>query len=92
MDKAIIRDRYADIPGYTIDSLWEYVETRRPTGGFLRAALSNDFVEAVLRADDSNRMAILSIARLIANEVPFDARGSSERVTAWLKRKEPQDG
>lgn len=84
--------RYIDVPEYTIESLIAYILERRPTGGFLRAALSNDFMGAVFKADDNNRQALLGIARLIHNEVPHRAYGSQEKVTSWIRRKEKADG
>jgi len=75
----------ADIPKPTFDALVEYAVAHRPVGAFLYAALSNDFMTAVFRADDENIHELRAIAVYIYNELPPEAHGSKAKVDAWLE-------
>ena len=72
------------IPAELLESLARYVDHGIPTGQFLRACLENDFLNAVCRADESNRPHLRAIAQFIHNELPSDCHGSPEAVRAWL--------
>jgi hypothetical protein len=72
------------IPGYMIDGLEDYINRHVPPGGFLRAVLENDLVEAVKRADNANMAALPAYARYLYNFAPRDAWGSPAKVKAWL--------
>jgi len=74
----------ADIPKDIFDALVEYMVKRHPVGDFLYAALSNDFMGAICRADDQNIHALHAIAIYIYNEIPSAAWGSKAKVDAWL--------
>jgi hypothetical protein len=72
------------IPQHTKESLDRYVEHRIPTGGFLRAVLTNDLFGAVSRADQYNVVAIPDIVKYIYNQLPAGCWGSEEIVDRWL--------
>jgi len=69
-------------------ALKRYVEDRIPTGGFLRAVLENDLLNAITRADDENVKRIREIVQYIYWELPSNCWGTPQRVFAWLERKE----
>jgi hypothetical protein len=75
---------YDKIKPEIIESLRRYADHHVPTGGFLRAVLSNDLLEAVIKADDDNRTALVDIVGYCYEEIPHDCWGSPERVRAWL--------
>lgn len=71
----------------TLNTLERYVEHRIPTGGFLRAFLANDLMEACGRADEENARDFIEIARYVYNEMPASCHGSYEVVDAWLRQE-----
>ena len=73
------------IPIEAKESLDRYVKNRISTGGFLRACLANDFMEAVGRADVVNIHYLRDIASYIYNDMPISSHGSYEIVDNWLK-------
>ena len=82
-----LRQYMADIPVHDHQGLLDYLFLHIPTGGFLRAVLSNDLKEACLHADDENRYALWNIVAFLCNHAPSDAWGSAEKYTAWMERK-----
>ena len=77
---------YLTIKQSTIDALTRYAEKGVPTGGFLRAVLTNNFSEAVGRADDYNRQTLYAIHLFVYNEMPADCWGSVAKVKAWIDK------
>jgi len=75
---------YEDVREDIIASLRRYADLGIETGGFLRACLENDFMEAVGRADDDNIRVLCKICSYIYNEIPSPCHGSPEKVQAWL--------
>jgi len=67
-------------------ALIRYIDERREPGGFLKAVLSNDLINAVGRADTKNRADLAEIVQYCYNELPSRAWGSPEKVKAWLER------
>lgn len=69
-----------------------YVDTGCPTGGFLRAVLSNDLFDAVGRAYESNQHCLVDICAYLYNCTPILCHGSPQRVEEWLKlhREKPE--
>ena len=67
------------------DALDRYAQDRCPTGGFLRAVLENDLMEAIGSADEGNLMCLHEICSYVYNHIPFNCHGSPEKVQAWLK-------
>lgn len=72
------------IAPHLAESLDRYAKHRVETGGFLRACLENDFIQAASRADLENRHRLFEIASHIYNNLPAHCHGSRERVNAWL--------
>jgi hypothetical protein len=70
-----------------IDSIRRYVDHGIPTGGFLRAVLANDLMQAVGRADESSLANLAEIARYIYNDIPANAHGSYEKVDEYSAAK-----
>jgi len=60
-----------------------YRDTRRILGGCLRAALANDMLGFIGRADVDIMQEAKDIARFIECSIPPEARGSYEKVRAW---------
>jgi hypothetical protein len=73
-----------DVPQTLHDGLTEYFAARRPTGGFLRAVLENDLLQACLRADDVNRYELATIVLWLHHYASATGWGSPEKVAAWL--------
>lgn len=73
-----------DVAPHLAESLDRYATERVETGGFLRACLENNFLEACGRADHVNRTRLHLVAEYIYNELPANCHGSRERVNAWL--------
>jgi hypothetical protein len=65
-------------------SLELYKEKGIPTGGFLRACLTNNFMEAMTRADESSKRILYEIALYIYNVLPAGCWGSEEKVNKWI--------
>ena len=71
--------------GHLVNGLALYADHGKPTGGFLRAVLSNDFGVAVCKADENSTRALREIAQFVRNEMPSKCHGSPEKVKAWIK-------
>lgn len=66
------------------EALDRYIDHHIPTGGFLRACLENDFVEACAMADPMSVHSMQGIALYLKWEMPPLSWGSSEHVDAWI--------
>lgn len=71
------------VPQHLHSGLVAYVMDGRPTGGFLRAALENNFVDAMCRAIDLDEVSLLAVAKWIFNEAPQRCWGSPGIVKSW---------
>lgn len=71
----------------TVKSLINYIENGTPTGGFLKAVLSNDLFGAYHRADGNNQNHVREIVRAIYNYAPADCHGSKEAYEKWINNK-----
>jgi len=74
------------VPEHIISGLVNYVIHGKPTGGFLRAVLTNDLRGAFQRADDINLQAMPEIVGAIYWETPNGCNGSPEKVDAWMAK------
>lgn len=80
--------KYGLLPDYMRAAARRYLEDGDLPGDFLLAVLRNELVQAVLRADGTNRAVLPVWVRWLYNEIPYNAWGSAERVAAWsLARK-----
>lgn len=84
--KVWVRDTASqyELPEEVVWALRDYVVHRQPTGDFLRAVLSNDFVDAATRADSTTRHFLKEIAVFVFNAMPLETWGGPDTVTAWL--------
>lgn len=76
------------LPMYMEDGIIAYIIHGVPTGDFLGAVLSNDFVDAVGRADLTNTRYLKEWAQFVYGVVPASpirAWGSREIVENWKK-------
>lgn len=76
-----------EMPSDVKESLDAYAKVKRPTGGFLRAFLSNNLMDAIGRADDNNILCFHAIASYIYNNIPYTCHGSPKIVKEWLGEK-----
>lgn len=86
------QDRYARIPGWTLETIDAWVENARPTGHFVTAVLENNLAEAFARADQWNRAAMHDIVKYVWNECPSGCWGSPAIVQNWAKLKREERG
>lgn len=74
----------AGVPERLRGGLAAYVLEGRPTGGFLRACLENNFVDAVCRADGEMTIDdVRATAKWIYNDAPGRCWGSPGVVKTW---------
>ena len=73
------------IPQSTKYQIDEYVKHYIPTGGFVRAVLENNLMEAFYRADDMNASHMKDIVVYVYNKIPSTCWGSPEIVKLWLE-------
>ena len=72
------------IPDYMRDHIELYIETGIVSeGSFLYYILINDFINAIIRADQQNIINIPAYTNLLYNYMPIDAWGSHEKVKNW---------
>jgi len=81
---------YESVPSHLLDGLVMYGKKYVPTGGFLRAVLNNDLMDASVRADPESRKSIGMLALFIHYEMPVNCHGSPEKVMAWLDLREDE--
>ncbi len=67
-------------------SLDRYAHDHVPTGGFLRAVLANNLMEAFGRADVENLRDLHEIVLYVHWEIPGNCHGSYEIVKEWLTK------
>lgn len=75
-------------PEHIRESVLAYVNDGREPGGFLRAVMENDLVEAIRRADETNLALIPHIVAWMMTSIPAHAWGSRQNVERHLARKE----
>jgi hypothetical protein len=74
-----------EIPDTVKQAIDRYVKRHEPVGDFLRAVLSNDLREALVRADSTNLNSLREIVGYCHWEIPSKCWGSPERYKDWLK-------
>lgn len=75
------------IPEHMHGAIARYVEHGIRQGQFLTAILSNDFMEAMGRADTENMAAIQGWAHFLYNYVPGNCYGSPQAVKEWMAHR-----
>lgn len=81
---------YSKIRPEIIESIRAYADEGRPTGGFLKAVLSNDLQGAFGKADDGNQATMFEIISYCYNEIPSACWGSPEAVKKWIEKKQAE--
>jgi len=76
---------YRKIPKRTIQALDRWVNQGILPGSFLRAVLSNDLYETVLRADKENLEALPHIVVYVYTILPTESRGSHQALIDWIR-------
>ena len=76
------------IPEHTKYQIDEYVKHQIPPGSFVMAVLSNDLMEAFMRADDINLHYMRDIVKYVYNDIPSCCWGSPEIVKTFIGLRE----
>lgn len=76
----------AAVPEHLRVGLANYLLLGIMPGSFLQAVISNELLDALSRADDQSRAALLYIARFLFNDCPAPCFGSRDRLRAWHER------
>ena len=83
---------WAELPGSEANrgkyhaTIERYLEYGIRPGGFLTALLSNQLIETVQHADESNVKLITNWVRFVFWELPHEAVGSKEKVQAHIEK------
>ena len=78
---------YEGIPEHTKYSLSLYVEEGYFPGGFLKAVLCNNLMDAIGHADSENLAALPDIARYVYNRIPCGVWGSEDKMGEYSTNK-----
>ena len=70
-----------------VRALESYRDVHLPTGDFLRAIITNDFMRAAQHADDDNLANLPAYAAYVYNELPYNIHGSQEAYDAHIAAK-----
>lgn len=81
-----LKPKYPTLGLRIIEALVWYALDGRPTGGFLRAFLANDLMDAVGRADNMNQLLFNEIAKLVYNDIPGNCHGDYEIYVGWIAK------
>jgi len=80
---------YSILPEHMQEGMKRYVEYGVNPGDFLYHIICNDFVHALVHADQINMARIVDYAKFLYFEAPSGCWGSVEKVNNWRKaRKE----
>lgn len=82
---------YSGLPNNLADGMRLYLERGIFPGSFLTAVIENDFIQAVNRADGTNRMLFRPIALWFYNHAPRESYGSPENAQEWIKSRRLSD-
>ena len=74
------------VPEHCREALRRYIASGRPLGDFLRAVVSNNFSNAVARADEANLSRLRDYMLFLNNHAPGKCWGSEIAYGAWRKR------
>ncbi len=82
---------YSKLPETLQGGMQRWVEDGILPGHFLRAVIANDLREAVIQADEFNRLKLVEIVSWFWNECPSEAWGSPAKMLAWAKERRPPE-
>lgn len=74
-------------PERFVEAFERYVNQGCQPGGFLRAVMCNNLVDAFHRADEDAMVMLPHIVAYMYNKLPGDAWGSDQRIDAFLARR-----
>lgn len=74
------------LPEHMQASAQAYIEHGQPPGGFLRAVLENDLVDAFELADSENECSMRAWVAWLYRDVPPAAWKSQQAVNDWIKQ------
>lgn len=74
------------ITSHMMESIKLYVSKGIEPGHFLSAVMCNDFVKAIMYADDTNIQNLPAFGAYLYNEVPSNAWGSYENFEFWVRK------
>lgn len=83
----MIEIKYNMLPKHMQESTRAYIEHGIKPSGFLYAVLTNNLVEAAMRADHVNQMYLFQWADWLYNECPTVAWKTEENISNWIKQK-----
>jgi hypothetical protein len=78
-------DNHPKFPEHMKHGIELYVNKGIEPGGFMRAVLENDLVEALAKADHTNILLLLEIVQFMFWEIPASSWGDPEAVSAWIQ-------
>ena len=78
------------VPEHMHDGVIRYLLQGIPPGDFLEAALANDLMESMGRADENNREAMWNWCSWIYNCAPGNCHGSYEIVEKWCAARQAE--
>lgn len=82
---------YAGVPDLIREGLWNYLAYGIPPGGFLTAALRNDFARAMCSADAHwNGKSFKDLGKWILQYMPAYSCGSEETMKEWMKKSDEE--
>lgn len=75
--------RVEQLPEHMREAVRDYILEGKRVGYFLQAIFSNNFYEALLKADQENRSALFEYFYLLSS-APFGCFGSEENYERWI--------
>ena len=88
---ALFTFRESRIPRHMVKAVLAYFNHKCPPGGFLRAVLENDLMQATRKADDENLECLHVYPAFFHNKAPDRSYGSKKLVQAWLDSRTEDD-
>lgn len=73
------------LPEYMREGIEKYIMDGRESGSFLMAVFENNLIEAMVRADVTNRHYMMRYIYLLLH-MPPGSFGSREQIAEWMKR------
>ncbi len=73
------------VPSHIVDGFVLWVTHGLKPGQFVTAVLENNLANSFLRADPTNRRAMLEIVTFVYEDLPLTCWGSKEKMKAWAE-------
>ena len=75
------------LPGHLHQGVLAYIQSGRPTGGFLAAVIRGDRADAAARADPTNARRLDDIFLFFEKCAPAECHGSPAKATEWIRHR-----